>query len=57
MCISYQSLNRNMKTLKLSKMEEIAGILNCEVTALIEFRPNYAHFYDPDTKEWLGIRK
>lgn len=55
--ISYRALYNNMQTLKLSKLNAIAEVLNCEVVELLECGDGYAHFYDPETKEWLGIRK
>lgn len=49
----YQRLNVSPK---LSTLEEIARILNCEVAEFLSLGDNYSHFYD-EKGEWLGIRK
>ena len=55
--ITYQALNSNLRTPKVAKLLDISKVLNCEIAELMECGPGYAHFYDTDTKEWLGIRK
>ncbi|MDV3706675.1 DNA-binding protein [Elizabethkingia anophelis] len=57
MGISYIALYKSLKTAKFDTLKEIAGILNCEIHELIETGSEYAHFYDPETLDWLGIRK
>ena len=39
----------------IDKLQQIAEILNCEISELIPTSDKYAHFYDKD--EYLGIRK
>lgn len=41
----------------LETLERLAAALDCEPLELLEPGPYYAHFYDPQTGEWLGIRK
>lgn len=57
MGVTRQSLYSNMQSLKFAKLVEIAKIIGCEPAELVECGDGYAHFYDPETKEWLGIRK
>lgn len=58
MGISLQAFNIRMRrSPKLTTFQEVAEILKCDIHELIDCGPNYAHFYDPETKEWLGIRK
>lgn len=55
--ISYTALYKKIKTAKFETLEEIAGVLKCDVHELIETGNGYSHFYDDKTGEWLGIRK
>ncbi|RLJ33872.1 DNA-binding Xre family transcriptional regulator [Chryseobacterium sp. 7] len=55
--ISYVALYKKLKTAKLDTLKEIAEILQCDIHELLEPGSQYAHFYDPKTEEWLGIRK
>ena len=59
MQITRQGFGLRMKASspKLSTIVEIAEILGCDPHELIECGAGYAHFYDPETGEWLGIRK
>ncbi|MGG7470782.1 helix-turn-helix domain-containing protein [Chryseobacterium arthrosphaerae] len=41
----------------LETLERLANALNCDMLELLEPGDGYAHFYDPNTGEWLGIRK
>lgn len=41
----------------LKTLEKIADAFNCEFIELFEAPIGYIHDYDPDTGEWLGIRK
>lgn len=54
--ISYVSLFRRLNAPKLSTLEEIANILNCEVVELIEVNKPFTHSYDPEGN-WKGISK
>ena len=42
-------------SVSIDKLQQIAEILNCEISELIPTSDKYAHFYDKD--EYLGIRK
>lgn len=55
--ISYVALYKRINTPKLNSMNEIAGVLDCDVIELIEPKATHQHFYDNLTGEWLGIRK
>lgn len=55
--ITYQSFNKRLNTAKLDTLKEVAEILECDIHELLEPGSQYAHFYDPKTEEWLGIRK
>ena len=55
--ITYQSLNKRLVALKFETLKEISEKLDCDVHELIEPGKDYAHFYDQQTGEWLGIRK
>lgn len=50
----YYTQDRQPSTVNLDK---ISTFLNCDPLELLEPGPYYAHFYDPQTGEWLGIRK
>ena len=50
----YYTQERQPSTINL---DSIADFLNCDPLELLKPRENYAHFYDPETGEWLGIRK
>ncbi|MEA1848958.1 helix-turn-helix transcriptional regulator [Chryseobacterium sp. MHB01] len=41
----------------LETLERLAIALECDPLEMLEPGPDYAHFYDPQTGEWLGIRK
>ena len=55
--ISYLGLYKKIKTAKFETLQDIAGILQCDVHELIEPGSDFAHFYDQTNGQWLGIRK
>jgi transcriptional regulator with XRE-family HTH domain len=56
--ITYQALNARITGNPSKKvLQEIADVLGCSVIELIEPEKEYTHVYDPDTSEWLGVRK
>lgn len=55
--ITYQSLNKRLVALKFETLKEISEKIDCDIHELIEPGEKYAHFYDQQTGEWLGIRK
>jgi hypothetical protein len=55
--ISRQALASRLKNPTLSTIEEISVILNVSPVELINPGPDYSHFYDATTGEWLGVRK
>lgn len=57
MDITYNGLYQKIKTAKLSTLQGIATILECDVIELITPNDTHQHFYDDKTDEWLGIRK
>lgn len=58
MGIIYNALYQRLSVSpKLSTLEEIAKILDCDPMELVEPKATHQHFYDDKTGEWLGIRK
>lgn len=56
--ITRQSLSKSLTNNPTSeRITEVANALNCEEHELIKTSENFSHFYDNQTKEWLGIRK
>lgn len=54
---SPQRLYSRLKSPSLETLELIAAAIPCEVHELIEPSANFAHFYDHETGEYLGIRR
>lgn len=58
MGIIYNALYQRLSASpKMSTLEEIADILDCDPIELIEPKDTHQHFYDNKTGEWLGVRR
>lgn len=56
--VSRQALHKQMKgNPSIAMLESIADAIGCNVIELMSTNSAYSHFYDQNSKEWLGIRK
>lgn len=55
--ISPQGLRLRFKNPTHSSLAEIASAVGCDPIEFLDPIDGYAHWYDEQTGEWLGIRK
>ena len=56
--VSRQALHKQMNgNPSMVMLESIAKAIGCNVIELMGTNSQYSHFYDANSKEWLGIRK
>lgn len=56
--VTRQALHKQMNgNPSIVMLESIAKAIGCNVIELMGTDSQYSHFYDINSKEWLGIRK